>query len=197
MTITSLFILINVICAVLAAGHLVRRPDRVLRDPRNARPRFDHRADARVRVAEFGSQSVAAQTRLSVCVAPLDNAGVAIELTGVGDVEPVQIGIDDVRSLRVWLRGRPVAVLSGDAIEPSSALRPLSHMIAGWELELTTRDGDLVRCYGEELSSATEQDLARLRRVLAVRVRAEAEVRPLVAISVRSLGAPKWQPVAL
>jgi hypothetical protein len=195
MTITSLFIILNVILAVFAVGQVVQRPDRKARGV-GARS-HDHRIDARVRVAEIGPRSVAAQTRIAVCVAPLDVPGTAIELTDLGHGDPVRIGVDQVQSLRVWLRGRPVPVVSGDMIESLNACRPLSHKIAGWELELTTRDGDLVRCYGAELGADTEQDLARLRRMLAVRVRTEADVRRPAVVAVRSLGAQKWQPIAL
>jgi hypothetical protein len=194
MTLTSLFIIINVIFAVLAVGQLVRRPEGALR---NAHARSHGPMDARARVVEIGSHHVAAQARLAIRIAPMDTPGTALELSGLGEGDPLRIDVDDVQSLRVWLRGRPVSVVSGDTIETSNACRPLSHKIAGWELDLTTRNGDLVRCYGAELSPDTEQDLARLRRVLAVQVRAEADSRRPLAITVRSLGSRKWQPIAL
>jgi hypothetical protein len=194
MTLTSLFIILNVIFAVVAVGQLLRRPEGAIR---NAHARSHGPLDARARVVEVGSHSVPAQARLAVRIAPMDAPGTAIELSGLGDSDRVRIDIGDVQSLRVWLRGRPVPVVSGDMVGSANACRPLSHKIAGWELELTSRDGSLVRCYGEEASLETEQDLARLRRVLAVQVRSEADSHRPVAISVRTLGARKWQPIAL
>jgi hypothetical protein len=79
--------------------------------------------------------------------------------------EQFVIPLADVRSMRVWVRGRAVATI-GDAADFSDAFRyPLSGELAGWELEITTANGGVVRCYGA-LGSEIQLDLARLRRAL-------------------------------
>jgi hypothetical protein len=75
------------------------------------------------------------------------------------------IPLADVRSMSVWVRGRAVATV-GDPAELSAPFcYPLSGELAGWELEITTTNGGVVRCYGA-LGSEIQLDLARLRRAL-------------------------------
>jgi hypothetical protein len=198
MTTTDLIIAINVIFAVVACTQLLRSPDGLDRKSRHARARSQVRKfDARARIVDIGSQSFAAQARLAIRVAPVELPGTAIELTGSDDNVLHRISVDDVEELRVWLRGRLVPVVCNDAGASASALRPLSSNMAGWELELTTGSADLVRCYGGELDATVEQDFARLRTMLAVRVRSEVDARRPAAVAVRSLGARKWRPAAL
>jgi len=161
---------VNLIFAVVAISESGRRPSSGIRRPK-APQRAEMGFDARVRVAEFGAMTLRPQSLVTVRVAPLDEPGTAIEVRPGANGPLRRIGVHEILDARLWLRGRPVAI-RGEASEGHSNLRPLSAELADWELEVTTRGGEAVRCYGASLTPAVEQDLLLLRRMLAVRDRA-------------------------
>jgi hypothetical protein len=162
MTVTQLFVALNVIFAGVAIGEMVRRPRRPA--PRTlVRQRPDAGLPAYVRVAEIGDQPLPAQSRVCLRILPVDAPRAAIEVLLPGSKQ-IRFDVADVRGVRLWLRGRPV-LPAPDSSDDS--LRPLAADLAAWEFETIMRDGGTLRCYGETLTQAVEQDLLRLRRLVA------------------------------
>jgi hypothetical protein len=172
-TTTELIITLNVVIVAVVALQFVSGSAVRHAGPRRA-PRADH--DVVIRVARIASQTSATQSRGALRIAPLDSPRTALVLTLEREAEPIGLALGQMRSLRVWLHGRPAPVLlPGADLVTGAALRPLSPRIAEWELEAVTETGELFRCYGRELTPAAEADLARLRRLLAVRAKTETE----------------------
>jgi hypothetical protein len=142
---------------------------------RNGRPhpnlKSHGEAETYVRTLRFGSRRLSEQTRLLVRFAPLNSPGTAAECADASGSFRWRIPVADVRSVRVWLRGRAVTSAGAPDLGSTQFLRPLSWPVARWEAEVVTWAGDVVRCYG---TGAAELDVARLRRLVAVQHRASA-----------------------
>lgn len=191
----SLFIALDVIFGIFAFGQLARRPRQTVARSAGGWAPSHRPIHARIRVGDFEARGIRPHALVSLRIAPTDAPGTALELSDGRGEEAIRLSVQDVVGIRVWLHGRPVPVVCHSHEATQTALQPLSADIAGWELELCTRSGELVRCYGEDVSPAAEEHLARLQRLLAVEVRSAAPALHTFA-GAGSANSRGWQPIA-
>jgi hypothetical protein len=170
MTPTHTLLVLNVVLVALAMRHVARTRGPWKRDAPAPRPESagaDNSVDAIVRIARFGDRSLAEQTRILVRVAPPTDRRAVVELSSAFDGGISRVDVEQVAAARGWTDGRPSFAV-GDLTMTERTLKPLSRAIAGWELELVTSGGDVLRCYGRG-DDAIAGDLLRLRRLIGFR----------------------------
>jgi hypothetical protein len=178
----QLFVALNLVFAILALAEMPRRPRKPVRKSR-LRHAPEARLDAYVRVAQLNGRTLPAQTRLSLCVAPLDAPGTALDISTSGST--TRIAAADLRDVRLWLRGREVAAAGSPSHEE---VRPLAAELAAWEVEVSTRGGEMLRCYGDTLPLAAEHGLVQLRRWALLGTGGRVAREPVLRRSAPSIG---------
>jgi hypothetical protein len=197
MSITGLFVAVSTGVAVTVVTGLLRPRTRTFADRRGDRSSW---LEAVLRFAVVNGMSAAnAQTRFAVRIAPLDAPGTAFEFDCRIDGELRRLGVlaSSVREMHIWVRGRELPVVCGD--QEVSALRSLAPEVAAWELEIATASGNIIRCYGEDITAAIEDDLARLRRLVAAFAVGSGSIAAQPDRGGRSdaFGVPEWAQASL
>jgi hypothetical protein len=158
----NLYLLVIDLALALVTAFLVRR-DRASQRREVPTSKADNpdRIAALVRLGQIGGQALAGPIRSSVRVAPVDEAGIALEVLAGDGAQLACIAPDRVVMVRCWSGGRQV--ISIGAPRPAyGPFWPLGPNLAGWEIHLATASGETLRCYGAP-GTSLDLELDRLQ----------------------------------
>lgn len=117
------------------------------------------RLDATLRMRRLDRDTATESTPTTVRIAPLHDAGAALQVLWVGDTMLADLEPSDIVTVRAWSQDALVCAI-GEVQREYGSWQPAARSAAGWEMFVVTRSGRVLHLQGRS-DVTIETEIAR------------------------------------